>query len=207
MVKNWPDNNEENALYSIGYEFVGGADEVGRGSIAGPVLAAVVILPKKLKGSWQSSINDSKQLTPIQREYVFNHLQQSAHSIGIGESSAKEIDDIGIAPATRLAIVRALESLPLKPQFLLLDAFPLPESKIPQKAIVHGDSISISIASASIVAKVTRDRIMTGLGNCYPNYGFEKHKGYATKEHMMNLKLHGPCNIHRFTWKPLRNLS
>ena len=125
----------------------------------------------------------------------------------MAESRAKEIEDLGIAPATRLAIVRALESLPLKPQFLLLDAFPLPESKIPQKAIVHGDSISISIASASIVAKVIRDRIMTEFGNCYPNYGFEKHKGYGTKEHMMKLELHGPCNIHRFSWKPLRDIS
>ena len=207
MGNRWPDNKEELLLYRKGYEFVGGIDEVGRGPIAGPVLAAVVTLPKKLKSSWQFLINDSKQLTPTQREYIFNHLQESAHSIGIGESSSKEIDNIGIAPATRLAIVRAIESLPLKPQFLLLDAFPVPEVNIPQKAIIHGDSISISIASASIVAKVTRDRIMANFGKNYPNYGFGKHKGYATREHLANLKLYGPCNIHRFSWKPLRNLS
>jgi len=202
-----PDNIEELVLYRKGYQFIGGVDEVGRGSIAGPVVAAIVILPKKLKGSWQSLINDSKQLTPIEREYIFNHLQESSDSIGIGESSSKEIDNVGIAPATRLAIIRALESLSLKPQFLLLDAFLLPESKIPQKAIIHGDCISISIAAASIIAKVTRDRIMIDFGKDYPNYGFEKHKGYATKEHLTNLKLYGPCNIHRFSWKPLRDLG
>ena len=207
MDSSRPDNIEELVLYRKGYQFIGGVDEVGRGSIAGPVVAAIVILPKKLKGSWQSLINDSKQLTPIEREYIFNHLQESSDSIGIGESSSKEIDNVGIAPATRLAIIRALESLSLKPQFLLLDAFLLPESKIPQKAIIHGDCISISIAAASIIAKVTRDRIMIDFGKDYPNYGFEKHKGYATKEHLTNLKLYGPCNIHRFSWKPLRDLG
>ena len=207
MDSSRPDNIEELVLYRKGYQFIGGVDEVGRGSIAGPVVAAIVILPKKLKVSWQSLINDSKQLTPIEREYIFNHLQESSDSIGIGESSSKEIDNVGIAPATRLAIIRALESLSLKPQFLLLDAFLLPESKIPQKAIIHGDCISISIAAASIIAKVTRDRIMIDFGKDYPNYGFEKHKGYATKEHLTNLKLYGPCNIHRFSWKPLRDLG
>ncbi len=201
-----PSHKEEDALFAHGYVLVAGADEVGRGPLAGPVVAAVVALPKKLKGKWVGLVRDSKQLSAPQREYVFSHLQETALSVGIGLSESHEIDKIGIVKATRLGMMRALDSMPHQPQYLLLDAFPLPEALIPQKPIIHGDALCTSIAAASIVAKVFRDRLMVEQDDVYPVYGFRRHKGYGTRKHLDNLRLHGPCPIHRRSYAPVREM-
>ena len=187
-----------------GYSLIAGLDEAGRGPLAGPVVAGVAVLPPNLKGDWVKLVRDSKQLTPAQREYVLPYLQDASRALEVGMSSAQEVDDLGIVSATRLAMKRALNSLALMPQYLLLDAFPLPGVGIPQKAIVHGDALCLSIAAASVVAKVTRDRIMEGHDEMYPSYGFARHKGYATREHLRNLRAHGPCPIHRYSFAPVR---
>ena len=199
-----PSYQEEAALLSQGYSLVAGLDEAGRGPLAGPVVAGVAVLPPNLKGRWVRLVRDSKQLTPAQREYVLPYLQDASRALEVGMSSAQEVDDLGIVSATHLAMKRALNSLALMPQYLLLDAFPLPWVGIPQKAIVHGDALCLSIAAASIVAKVTRDRIMERHDDMYPSYGFARHKGYATREHLRNLRAHGPCQIHRYSFAPVR---
>ena len=204
MFRAVPSRREELRLFREGYEFVAGVDEAGRGPMAGPVVAAAVVLPKRMKGARRSLIRDSKQLTPRQREDLFSYIQAIALSVGIGRSGPEEIDRLGIVPATRLAVRRAVEAMPLQPQFLLLDAFPVSDLPISQKAIVHGDALYTSIAAASIVAKVARDRMMVKAGEAYPMYGFERHKGYPTAEHVQSLKRHGPCAIHRRTWAPVR---
>ena len=187
-----------------GYSLIAGLDEAGRGPLAGPVVAGVAVLPPNLKGDWVKLVRDSKQLTPAQREYVLPYLQDASQALEVGMSSAQEVDDLGIVSATNLAMKRALNSLALMPQYLLLDAFPLPGVGIPQKAIVHGDALCLSIAAASVLAKVTRDRIMEGHDDKYPSYGFARHKGYATREHLRNLRAHGPCPIHRYSFAPVR---
>ena len=184
---------------------VAGLDEVGRGPLAGPVVAGVAVLPPNLSGSWVGMVRDSKQMTPAQREHVLPYLRESALALEVGISSSQEIDDLGIVGATRLAMKRALDGLALTPQFLLLDAFPLPGVAIPQKPIVHGDALCLSIAAASVVAKVTRDRIMEEQDALFPSYGFARHKGYATREHLRNLRDHGPCPIHRRSFAPVRD--
>ena len=143
-------------------------------------------------------------MTPTQREAVAPYLKKNALAVGIGISSSQEIDDLGIVSATNLAVQRALHSLPLTPQFLLLDAFPIPEIDIPQKAIIKGDSTCMSIASASILAKVERDTIMLAQDIRYPGYDFAKHKGYGTPKHIQKLKEMGPSPIHRHTFAPVR---
>lgn len=199
-----PSYEEEASLLAQGYSMVAGLDEVGRGPLAGPVVAGVAVLPPNLSGPWVGMVRDSKQMTPTQREYVLPHLQESALALEVGMSSPQEIDDLGIVGATRLAMRRALDGLALTPQFLLLDAFPLPGVQIPQKPIVHGDALCLSIAAASVVAKVVRDRIMEEQDALFPSYGFARHKGYATREHLRNLRDHGPCPIHRRSFAPVR---
>ena len=194
----------EASLLTQGYSLLAGLDEVGRGPLAGPVLAGVAILPPNPKGRWVGLIRDSKQLTPAQREHVLPYLQDSALALEIGASSPQEIDQLGIVTATRLAMQRALSSLTLQPDFLLLDAFPLPEVPLPQRAIIRGDASCLSISAASIVAKVTRDRIMRDQDATYPGYGFAKHKGYGTPEHLQNLRQIGPCAIHRYSFAPIK---
>ena len=210
MSKNlriYPSFTEESDLISKGCVPVAGLDESGRGALAGPVVAAAVILPLDIKAEWVGKIDDSKRITAKQREYVFDRLYEHSVAIAIGKSSATEIDRINILEATRLAMKRALDNLPINPKFLLLDALTLPIVPINQKPIIHGDSISLSIAAASIVAKVTRDKIMRDNDHEYPEYGFAKHKGYRTKEHLRNLTLFGPCAIHRFSFKPISNID
>ena len=210
MSKNrriYPSFAEESDLISKGYLPVAGLDESGRGALAGPVVAAAVILPHDIKAGWIRKIDDSKRLTAKQREYVFDRLYEHSVAIAIGKSSSIEIDRINILEATRLAMERALDNLPINPKFLLLDALTLPMVPINQKPIIHGDSISLSIAAASIVSKVTRDKIMRDNDDEYPGYGFAKHKGYGTKEHLRNLTLLGPCPIHRFSFKPISNID
>ena len=200
-----PTFDEELSLISQGYSLVAGLDEAGRGPLAGPVSAGVAILPTELTGDWVELIRDSKQLSPSQREYVLPYLQEAALSLEVGFSSAAEIDEIGIVSATRLAMTRALNSLPLTPHYLLLDAIALPESDLPQKSIIRGDSTCRSIAAASIAAKVARDRVMQDAELEYPGYGFGRHKGYGTKEHMQNLRRLGPCPLHRRSFAPVRD--
>ena len=199
-----PTYREEDALLREGYSLLGGLDEVGRGPLAGPVVAAVVVLPPKPKGRWLRTVRDSKVMTRSQREQLLPHLQDVALGVATGAASPLEIDEIGIVGGTQLAMRRALYSLALMPQFLLLDAFPLPGVDIPQKPIVHGDATCLSIAAASVVAKVTRDRIMEEEDAVYPSYGFRRHKGYATREHLRQLEAHGPSPIHRYSFAPVK---
>lgn len=198
---------EETSLMAQGYSLVAGLDEVGRGPLAGPVVAGVAILPANIKGKWLRLVRDSKQLTAAQRVSALDHLREHALALDIGVCSPAEVDSLGIAPATRLAMSRALDALPLNPDYLLLDAFPLPEVDLPQKAIVRGDSLCYSIAAASIVAKVARDRMMEQADQQYPGYGFARHKGYGTRAHMECLKSMGPCDIHRYTFAPMKHMA
>ena len=197
--------DEEEALLNRGFSYVAGIDEVGRGPLAGPVVAGVVILPPRPQGPWLDGIKDSKAITAAQRERSYDAIMENAWASATGQASALEIDEIGIVPATALAMRRALDGLALMPQFLLIDAFPLPDVDIPQKAIVKGDALCLSIAAASIVAKVTRDRIMAEIDRHYPEYGFAGHKGYGSAEHIRRIETLGPCPIHRYSFAPIRH--
>ena len=197
--------DEEEVLLERGFSYVAGIDEVGRGPLAGPVVAGVVILPPRPQGTWLNGIRDSKAMTAAQRDRSFDAIVENAWASATGEASALEIDEMGIVPATALAMRRALDSLALMPQFLLIDAFPLPDIDIPQKAIVKGDALCLSIAAASIVAKVTRDRIMKEIDKDYPEYGFAGHKGYGSAEHISKIETLGPCPVHRYSFAPIRH--
>lgn len=200
-----PTQAEEQSLHAQGYELVAGIDEVGRGTLAGPVVAAAVILPKGLHSAWLSMVRDSKQLTPKLREALCSYIEEEGE-VGLGLASAEYIDAYGIVAATREAMRLAVATLPISPQFLLVDAVSLPKLRTPHKPIVHGDATCLSIAAASNVAKVARDRLMKEMHILYPNYAFDKHKGYATREHLRSLRLHGPCPIHRKSFAPVREI-
>ena len=178
----------------LGYNFVCGVDEAGRGPLAGPVFAAAVILPK---GLMIDGVNDSKKLSEKKRELLFDVIKEKALAFNIASASEKEIDEINIREATFLAMQRAIEGLSIKADFALIDGNALPKLSIDAKDIIKGDSLSLSIASASILAKVARDRYMIELAKKYPAYRFEKHKGYGTKLHRELILEHGPCEIHR----------
>lgn len=195
---------EERVLLERGYSYVAGIDEVGRGPLAGPVVAGVVILPPNPRGAWLDGIRDSKTMTAAQRERSHAAIIRNAWASATGEVSAHEIDEMGIVPATMLAMRRALDSLALVPQYLLIDALPLPDVDIPQKAIVRGDALCLSIAAASVVAKVTRDRIMTEIDLLYPEYGFASHKGYGSADHIRRIEAFGPSPVHRYSFAPIR---
>jgi len=183
-----------------GYRLVAGLDEAGRGPLAGPVVAAAVILPRRCQ---LAGLNDSKQLTEMERERLYDEIRQRAVGIGVGQASEREIDAINILEATRLAMSRAIQALPAMPDYLLLDAIELSAVSLPQRAIIKGDTLSVSIAAASIVAKVTRDRLMGDYHRQYPQYNFQAHKGYGTAEHLRMLAAHGPCAIHRRSFRPV----
>ena len=204
MVSQAPTFIEEERLRVQGYRLIAGVDEVGRGPLAGPVVAAAVILPYDGKPSWIRLVRDSKQLTPSQRESILNCMMESGVALGVGVVSHEVIDERGIAPATRLAMRHAIEQVSIRPEFLLIDYVRLPDVRIPQKSIVNGDSLCLSIAAASIVAKVTRDRLMVELDSQFPGYGLAQHKGYGTREHLEALRKLGPCPIHRKTFEPVR---
>ena len=197
--------DEEEALLNRGFSYVAGIDEVGRGPLAGPVVAGVVILPPRPQGTWLDGIKDSKAVTAAQRERSYDAILENAWASATAQASALEIDEMGIVPATALAMRRALDGLALMPQFLLIDAFPLPDVDIPQKAIVKGDALCLSIAAASIIAKVTRDRIMKEIDKDYPEYGFAGHKGYGSAEHIRRIETLGPCPVHRYSFAPIRH--
>lgn len=183
-----------------GYRLVAGLDEAGRGPLAGPVVAAAVILPCRCR---LAGLNDSKQLTATERERLYEEIRQRAVGVGVGQASEREIDAMNILEATRLAMGRAIQALPSAPDYLLLDAIELPAIPFPQRAIIKGDTLSVSIAAASIVAKVTRDRLMDGYHRQYPQYNFQAHKGYGTAEHLRMLAAYGPCEIHRRSFRPV----
>ena len=199
-----PTFDEENHLIRQGYRFIAGIDEVGRGPLAGPLIAAAVILPPDLDTPWLSLVRDSKQLSAGMRARLFPLIGEAAAAIGIGSCPHKIIDAIGIAQATRFAMSAAIAHLYLHPDFLLIDYVKLPKIAIPQKSIVKGDSLCISIACASIIAKVVRDRLMVDMDQVHPGYGFAHHKGYATREHMESLRRLGACPIHRKCFSPVR---
>ena len=192
----------EKKLYKKKITLIAGVDEVGRGPLVGPVVAAAVILPKNYK---LDGLNDSKKLSEKKREELFPIIMRDAISVGIGECSPKEIDEINIYEASRKAMMRALDNLSVKPEYILVDAMPL-ITDTPHEAIIHGDALSLSIAAASVIAKVTRDKMMIELDKKYPLYGFKKHKGYPTKAHLEALKKYGPLKNYRFTYGPVRDL-
>jgi ribonuclease HII len=192
-----PSFKEENKMMAEGYRFVAGVDEVGRGCLAGPVMASAVILPYPCRQSWLKEVRDSKMLTPQKREYLYCYIEENAIAIGIGVISHGVIDDLGIAVATRLAMKQAVEKILPPVDSLLIDYFTLPEMVLPQKGVLHGDGLSYSIACASIVAKVVRDSFMLELDNKYPGYRFYRHKGYGTKDHFEIIQRLGLSPIHR----------
>lgn len=194
-----PDLSYEKKLW-FAFQHVAGLDEAGRGALAGPVCVGAVILPPKLPHLLQtlSGVRDSKQLTPRKRDQLAPRIKATAMSWGIGFSSADEIDELCIVPATRLAASRALEAMSIFPDFLLTDfRLELPELDIPQAALVKGDQRSLSIAAASILAKTARDALMIGLDIQYPQYGFGCHKGYGSLSHRKAIASLGPSPVHR----------
>ncbi len=197
----------EKALLAEGCTAVAGLDEVGRGPLAGPVVAGVAVLPEYPRGRWTRLVRDSKQLSAKQRRIALEHLQEAGAILRIGVCSSEEIDEIGILNATKLAMMRAVDLLMFRPQHLLLDAIELPSLDIPQTSIIKGDATCLSIAAASIVAKVTRDAMMEQMDAQYPGYGFARHKGYGTRVHIESLNRLGPCPIHRYSFAPVRVAS
>lgn len=190
-------------FYNKGLGFVSGVDEAGRGPLAGPVVAAAVILPKDII---IDGVNDSKKLTEKKRNILFEEIKQKSFSYGIGIVDSKTIDEINILQATFLAMRKAIEQLSVKPDLVLVDGnHIIPNMMYNQQAIVSGDAKSACIACASILAKVTRDNIMYEYANSYPQYDFQKHKGYGTKAHLEAIKKFGPCKIHRMSFAPLNS--
>ena len=187
----------ENAVHAEGYEIICGVDEAGRGPLAGPVCAAAVILPMGLE---IPGLTDSKKLTDKKRRELFPVIKEQAIAYGIGLASHEEIDEINILQATYLAMERALAQLSVKPDMVLIDGNRAKDFGLPVRTVVKGDSLSMNIAAASILAKVTRDDLMVELAEKYPEYGFEVHKGYGTKAHYEALRTHGASDIHRKTF-------
>ncbi len=197
---------EEEKLAAQGYRYTAGIDEAGRGALAGPVVAAAVILPRRLKAPWLNQVRDSKLLTPDKREYLFNHIYEVAVSVSVGIISHQIIDAQNILRATHLAMMQAIRQLSPEPDSLLIDYLHLPNVPLPQKGIVNGDGLCFSIACASIIAKVSRDRLMKEMDEAYPGYGLAKHKGYCTEEHIANLSRMGPSPIHRRSFHPVKGM-
>lgn len=193
----------ESDLYNNGINFIAGIDEVGRGPLIGPVVTAAVILPKDF---YDERINDSKKLTEKKRELLYDVIMENALSVGVGMSSPEVIDEINILNATKKAMVEAVNNLSIKPEHLLIDAVKL-DIDIPQTSIIKGDAKSQSIASASIIAKVTRDRMMLELDKKYPMYDFKHNKGYGTKKHIEALYKYGPLKEHRKSFAPVSELT
>lgn len=203
-----PSLAHERTLRDAGHMRVAGLDEAGRGAWAGPVVAAAVILNlRRVRRLAKLPIDDSKRLSPRQREYAFPIIQSACRAWSVAWADAAEIDAIGIVPATRLAMRRAIDGLSPAPDALIIDALRLPEVDLPQRAFSFADSISLSVAAASILAKVTRDRMMVELEAAHPGYGFDRHKGYGTQAHREALSLLGSCPIHRKTFKPILETS
>lgn len=204
-----PDIAYEEDLYQRGYRYLAGLDEAGRGCWAGPVVAAAVVLPQRIVqppghlAERLPNLNDSKALSAAQRERLATQIGALAEGIGVGVVPAYLIDAFGIVPATRLAMVTALLTLPCPADALLIDALTLVGLSVPQTPLVKGDACCCTIAAASIIAKTTRDRLMRGADWAYPGYGFAAHKGYGTAAHRHALGRLGPCALHRHTFRPV----
>jgi len=197
---------EEKNIFDRGIDFVGGIDEAGRGPLAGPVVSACVVCGKDFVVPEELlDVKDSKKLTEKRREELFEEIYISTLGVGVGICNHEIIDKVNILQATFLSMKKSIEMATIKPEFILLDGrMPIPNLDIKQRTIIGGDNISFLIAAASIIAKVTRDRLMKEIDEKYPEYGFMKHKGYGTKVHMESLKKHGPCAIHRKTFGPVK---
>lgn len=188
-----------------GFQCVAGIDEAGRGPLAGPVIAAAVILPNSFS---HELLNDSKKLTAKRREALFDELTSRLDvKWAMSRGEVEEIDTINILKSTHAAMARAAEALDPNPDYCLIDGLAVPGFPFPSEGIVKGDAESFSIAAASIIAKVSRDRLMADYAERYPEYGFEKHKGYGTRQHLQALRKHGPCPIHRKSFAPVAQLS
>ncbi len=197
-----PDYEFEKAAVNSGFSCICGVDEAGRGPLAGPVCAAAVILPE---GAVIAGLDDSKKLTEKKRERLYDIIKETAVAYSVAYGTLEEIETVNILEATYLAMNRAIEGLSVKPDFALIDGNRVPRGiKIPCETIVKGDSKSMSVAAASVLAKVTRDRLMLEYDKKYPEYNFKKHKGYGTKEHTELIKQYGPCEIHRLSF--LKNI-
>ncbi len=202
----------EHQEWALGHARIAGVDEAGRGPLAGPVVAAAVVFPQDLatreSEGTLARLTDSKKLTESQRESFFQQLQASdGVEIGVGLAEVDEIDRINILRATQAAMKRAVESLAVLPDHILVDGRPVPGLPVASTSIVKGDSLSLSIAAASIIAKVTRDRMMLELDVEHPEYGFASHKGYGTQAHVQALLEHGPCPAHRMSFRPVREAA
>ncbi len=204
-----PNLDLEKELWESGYEVVAGLDEAGRGAWAGPVAAAAVAFPAGFdpRQAGLEAVRDSKRLSPVQREALYFPILCSALSFGIGFAAPAEIDRLGIAPATRLAMIRAISRMTPPPNFLILDYIRLPESPLPQKSLVKGDVLVFSISAASIVAKVARDRLLIRMAVRYPGYGFERHKGYGTGFHRDSIARIGISHAHRHVFRPMSEMD
>jgi len=192
----------ENELLKKGFKYIVGVDEVGRGPLAGGVLAAAVILNPE---TTITGLNDSKQLTEKKRNLLAKEIKEKAFAYAYAYVNESLIDEINIYQASKLAMLKAISYLKRKPDFILSDAMPLKEQELPFLAIIKGDTLSASIAAASIIAKVKRDEIMEKMAFIYPEYGFDKHKGYPTPYHLEKLRNYGPCKVHRKTYKPVKD--
>jgi ribonuclease HII len=193
----------EKELYKQNIALIAGVDEVGRGPLAGPVVAAAVILPKNVE---LTGVNDSKKLSAKKRVLYYNKILETAIAVGVGKASVREIDEINILQATKLAMKRAIDHLSIIPEYLLIDYLTL-DLEIPQTGIVKGDARSLSIAAASIVAKEVRDKLMKELGEKYPTYGFKTNAGYGTSAHREALKAHGYIEgVHRKSFEPVKSI-
>jgi len=197
--QNW--SQFEDMALRQGYCSVAGVDEAGRGALAGPVIAAAVVFPK---GAMIPGINDSKKLTPTQRDGLFDLIMEKALAVGVGSGDHLLIDSINILQATLSAMKEAVLNISPNPDYLIIDGISKIPVNIHQRTIIKGDSASISIAAASIIAKVTRDRLMTGFSDLYPGYGFAGHKGYGCAAHMEAIARLGPCVIHRKTFRGVK---
>ena len=187
----------EHTLFEKGYNIIAGVDEAGRGPLADEVYAAAVILPPDI---CIEGLNDSKKISEKKREKLFDEIKEVAYSYAVATASVEEIDEYNIRNATYMAMNRAIEALNIKPDYVIVDGDCIKECNYPHECVVKGDAKSLSIAAASILAKVSRDRHMLQMAEKYPEYGFQQHKGYGTKAHIEALKEHGACEIHRKTF-------
>lgn len=194
----------EKELWNNGINYIGGVDEVGRGPLVGPVVTACVILPKDfvLEG-----LTDSKKLTEKKRNIFYDYIMDHALSVSVGMMDEKVIDEVNIYEATKLAMYQAINNSRIKPEHVLIDAMKLDKLEVPSTSIIKGDAKSITIAAASVIAKVTRDRMMIELDKKYPMYGFAKHKGYPTKKHIEALQKYGVLDNYRMTFHPVMDIK
>ncbi|MGA6826630.1 ribonuclease HII [Nitrospira sp. NS4] len=195
-----PTEEFEQEARRCGFRRIAGVDEAGRGPLAGPVVAAAVVLPVRCR---LAGVDDSKQLSASERDLLYSIILERAVGVGVGSATSQEVDRMNILEATRLAMRRAVADLHPAPDYVLIDAVTLPHLDLPVRPIIKGDALSLSISAASIVAKVTRDRLMTEYHQAYPLYNFLSHKGYGTEEHLDRLARYGPCPIHRRTFAPV----